>query len=108
MVIRKQLSNVQEKYKRMGVVGALAMLRTLGHRDGTADEDDQGPLLSRLSHVHAMVLCAPDDWMSSAVGAGSSSQAAAAPTAAVKQATAILTMIVTNCRKMPVRPAVGG
>ena len=43
IVIRKQLSNANEKYKRIGVVGALAMLRTLGNRDATsAAEDDQG------------------------------------------------------------------
>ena len=43
IVIRKQLSNANEKYKRIGVVGALAMLRTLGHRDGgAAIDDDQG------------------------------------------------------------------
>ncbi|KAJ3086412.1 hypothetical protein HK102_013175, partial [Quaeritorhiza haematococci] len=30
IVIRKQLSNPLERYKRMGVVGALAMVRRLG------------------------------------------------------------------------------
>jgi len=51
IVIRKQLSNANEKYKRIGVIGALAMLRTLAHRDaGVTADDDRGTALCVRRH----------------------------------------------------------
>ncbi|KAJ3089632.1 Fanconi anemia group D2 protein [Quaeritorhiza haematococci] len=49
IVIRKQLSNPLERYKRMGVVGALAMVRRLGAQ-ATAGVDESDPLSQNLLH----------------------------------------------------------
>jgi hypothetical protein len=40
IIIQKQLSNPSEKYKQIGVIGALALVKTLGAKESSSSDVD--------------------------------------------------------------------